>query len=143
MLKSGWSRLMGPQWARNEHVNYNDSTFHFKIQQVSICFHMAIHHVMVTYIYLFLCSLFNNIQSLITIQHSLMGQWKRNENAELVMANFKLLSWLLHTGNDKNVKNFNQNSKVTLMRFKLDTPKYKHHHFTAASFSSTSSYNYL
>lgn len=43
------------------------------------------------------------------------------------MANFKLLSRLLHIGNDKNVKNFNQNSKVSLMRFKLGTPKYKDH----------------
>lgn len=59
------------------------------------------------------------------------------------MANCKLLSWLLHVWNDKNVKTFNQNSKVSLMRFKLGTPKYKHHHFTAVSFSSTSSYNYL
>jgi len=63
MLKSGWSRLMGPQCARNERVNYNGSTFHFKIQQVSISFHMAIHHVMVKYIYFF-------VVYLITFSHS-------------------------------------------------------------------------
>ena len=59
------------------------------------------------------------------------------------MANCKLLSWLLHVENDKNEKNFNENNKVSFMRFKLGTPKYKPHYFTADSFSSTSSYNYL